>query len=74
METCSKEYKQLSEEIKKLKVLLHRHGIAYKGNSAGNTSVEYISHQLATAVASVLNRSKDDKHLHGDTGVWNYTV
>ncbi|XP_039416201.1 N-acetylglucosamine-1-phosphotransferase subunit gamma isoform X1 [Corvus cornix cornix] len=74
VETCSKEYKQLSEEIKKLKVLLRRHGIAYKGNSAGNTSVEYVSHHLATAVASVLNRSKDDKHLHGDTGIWNYTV
>ncbi|XP_030085582.2 N-acetylglucosamine-1-phosphotransferase subunit gamma isoform X1 [Serinus canaria] len=74
VEKCSKEYKQLSEEIQKLRVLLGQHGIAYKGNSAGNTSVEYVSHQLATAVASVLNGSKDDEHLHGDTGIWNYTL
>uniref|UniRef100_A0A674HJY7 N-acetylglucosamine-1-phosphotransferase subunit gamma n=2 Tax=Taeniopygia guttata TaxID=59729 RepID=A0A674HJY7_TAEGU len=40
----------------------------------GNTSVEYVSHQLATAVASVLNGSKDDEHLHGNTGIWNYTL
>uniref|UniRef100_A0A8D2PLT6 N-acetylglucosamine-1-phosphotransferase subunit gamma n=1 Tax=Zosterops lateralis melanops TaxID=1220523 RepID=A0A8D2PLT6_ZOSLA len=74
VEKCSQEYKQLSEEIKKLKALLHQHGIAYKGNSAGNTGVEYVSHQPATAVASVVNGSKDDEHLHGDTGIWNYTV
>ncbi|XP_059717878.1 N-acetylglucosamine-1-phosphotransferase subunit gamma isoform X2 [Haemorhous mexicanus] len=74
VEKCSKEYKQLSEEIQKLRVLLGQHGIAYKGNFAGNTSVEYVSHQLATAVASVLNGSKDDEHLHGDTGIWNYTL
>ncbi|KAM4892097.1 N-acetylglucosamine-1-phosphotransferase subunit gamma isoform 2-T2 [Sylvia borin] len=74
VEKCSKEYQRLSEEIKKLRVLLDQHGIAYKGNSAGNTSVEYVSHQPATAVASVLNGSKDDEHLHGDTGIWNYTV
>ncbi|XP_074409387.1 N-acetylglucosamine-1-phosphotransferase subunit gamma isoform X2 [Zonotrichia albicollis] len=74
VEKCSKEYKQLSEEIKKLRVLLGQHGIAYKGNLAGNSSVEYVRHQLATAVASVLNGSKDDEHLHGDTGMWNYTL
>ncbi|XP_015497951.1 N-acetylglucosamine-1-phosphotransferase subunit gamma isoform X1 [Parus major] len=75
VEKCSKEYKQLSEEIKKLRVLLGQHGIAYKGNSAGNTGVEYVSHQLASAsMASVLNGSKDDKHLHGNTRIWNYTV
>ncbi|XP_051643097.1 N-acetylglucosamine-1-phosphotransferase subunit gamma isoform X2 [Manacus candei] len=72
VEKCSKEYKQLSEEIKKLKVLLDQHGIAYKANSAENTSVEYVSHKLATAVTTVLNGSKDE-HLHGDTGIWNYT-
>lgn len=42
--------------------------------TAGNTGVEYVSHQPATAVASVVNGSKDDEHLHGDTGIWNYTV
>uniref|UniRef100_A0A8C0VQ11 N-acetylglucosamine-1-phosphate transferase subunit gamma n=1 Tax=Cyanistes caeruleus TaxID=156563 RepID=A0A8C0VQ11_CYACU len=75
VEKCSKEYKQLSEEIKKLRVLLGQHGIAYQGNSAGNTGIEYVSHQLASAsMASVLNGSKDDKHLHGNTRIWNYTV
>ncbi|KAM4892098.1 N-acetylglucosamine-1-phosphotransferase subunit gamma isoform 3-T3 [Sylvia borin] len=34
VEKCSKEYQRLSEEIKKLRVLLDQHGIAYKGNSA----------------------------------------
>ncbi|NXO24164.1 GNPTG phosphotransferase, partial [Cisticola juncidis] len=33
VEKCSKEYKQLSEEIQKLRVLLGQHGIAYKENS-----------------------------------------
>ncbi|XP_075021797.1 N-acetylglucosamine-1-phosphotransferase subunit gamma isoform X1 [Calonectris borealis] len=74
VEKCSKEYKQLSKEIKKLKDLLSQHGIAYKGNSAENTSVEHLSHKLATAVTTVLNGSKDDEHLHGDTGIWNDTV
>ncbi|XP_074960606.1 N-acetylglucosamine-1-phosphotransferase subunit gamma isoform X3 [Phalacrocorax aristotelis] len=63
------EYKQLSKEIKKLQDLLSRHGIAYKGNSAENTSVEYVSHKLATAATTVLNGSKNNEHLHGDTGV-----
>ncbi|KAM6077752.1 N-acetylglucosamine-1-phosphotransferase subunit gamma isoform 1-T1 [Theristicus caerulescens] len=74
VEKCSKEYKQLSKEIKKLKDLLSQHGIAYKGSSAENTSVEYVSHKLATAVTTVLNGAKDDEHLHGDTGIWNDTV
>uniref|UniRef100_A0A8B9MVN6 N-acetylglucosamine-1-phosphotransferase subunit gamma n=1 Tax=Accipiter nisus TaxID=211598 RepID=A0A8B9MVN6_9AVES len=74
VEKCSKEYKQLSKEIKKLKDLLSQHGIAYKGNSAENTSVEQVSHKLATAVTTVFNGSKDDEHLRGDTGIWNDTV
>ncbi|XP_029857153.1 N-acetylglucosamine-1-phosphotransferase subunit gamma isoform X2 [Aquila chrysaetos chrysaetos] len=74
VEKCSKEYKQLSKEIKKLKDLLSQHGIAYKGNSAENTSAEHVSHKLATAVTTVFNGSKDDEHLHGDTGIWNDTV
>ncbi|XP_010163568.1 N-acetylglucosamine-1-phosphotransferase subunit gamma, partial [Antrostomus carolinensis] len=74
VEKCSKEYKQLSKEIKKLKDLLSQHGIAYKGNSAENTSVEHKSHKLATAVTTVLNGSKDGEHLHGDMGMWNYTA
>ncbi|XP_030339949.1 N-acetylglucosamine-1-phosphotransferase subunit gamma isoform X3 [Strigops habroptila] len=74
VEKCSKEYKQLSKEIKTLKDLLSQHGIAYKGNFAENTSVEHVSHKLATAVTTPLNGSKDDEHLHGDTGIWNDTV
>ncbi|XP_062491059.1 N-acetylglucosamine-1-phosphotransferase subunit gamma isoform X2 [Pezoporus occidentalis] len=68
------EYKQLSKEIKTLKDLLSQHGIAYKGNFAENTSVEHVSHKLPTAMTTLLNGSKDDEHLHGDTGVWNDTV
>ncbi|KFV38842.1 N-acetylglucosamine-1-phosphotransferase subunit gamma, partial [Tyto alba] len=52
VEKCSKEYKQLSEEIKKLKDLLSQYGIAYKGNSAENTSVERVGHKLASAVTT----------------------
>ncbi|XP_057275642.1 N-acetylglucosamine-1-phosphotransferase subunit gamma isoform X6 [Pezoporus wallicus] len=74
VEKCSKEYKQLSKEIKTLKDLLSQHGIAYKGNFAENTSVEHVSHKLPTAMTTLLNGSKDDAHLHGDTGVWNDTV
>ncbi|KAK4813653.1 hypothetical protein QYF61_014952 [Mycteria americana] len=74
MEKCSEEYKQLSKEIKKLKDLLSQHGIAYKGNSAENTSAEHVSHKLATAATTVLNGPKEDEHLHGDTGIWNDTV
>ncbi|KAM6196861.1 N-acetylglucosamine-1-phosphotransferase subunit gamma isoform 2-T2 [Sarcoramphus papa] len=74
VEKCSKEYKQLSKEIKKLKDLLSQHGITYKGNFAENTSVEHGSHKLATAVTTVFNGSKDDEHLRGDTGIWNATV
>ncbi|XP_057275604.1 N-acetylglucosamine-1-phosphotransferase subunit gamma isoform X2 [Pezoporus wallicus] len=73
VEKCSKEYKQLSKEIKTLKDLLSQHGIAYKGNFAENTSVEHVSHKLPTAMTTLLNGSKDDAHLHGDTGVWNDT-
>ncbi|KFP49296.1 N-acetylglucosamine-1-phosphotransferase subunit gamma, partial [Cathartes aura] len=52
VEKCSKEYKQLSKEIKKLKDLLSQHGIAYKGNFAENSSVARGSHKLATAVTT----------------------
>ncbi|NXF98018.1 GNPTG phosphotransferase, partial [Eubucco bourcierii] len=51
-EKCNKEYKQLSKELKKLQDLLSQHGIAYKGDSAENTSVEHVSHKLATAVVT----------------------
>ncbi|XP_074775429.1 N-acetylglucosamine-1-phosphotransferase subunit gamma isoform X2 [Athene noctua] len=74
VEKCSKEYKQLSKEIKKLKDLLSQYGIAYKGDSAENTSVEHVSHKPVTAATTTLNGSKDDEHLHGDTGVWNDTA
>nr|XP_021147470.1 N-acetylglucosamine-1-phosphotransferase subunit gamma isoform X2 [Columba livia] len=73
VEKCSKEYKELSEEIKKLKELLSQHGIAYKGSSE-NTSVEHVSPKLAAAVTAVPNGSKTDEHLHGDTGIWNDTL
>uniref|UniRef100_A0A8C6J5U9 Uncharacterized protein n=2 Tax=Melopsittacus undulatus TaxID=13146 RepID=A0A8C6J5U9_MELUD len=74
VEKCSKEYKQLSKEIKTLKDLLSQHGIAYKGNFAENTSVEHVSHKQATAMTTLLTGLKNDEHLHGDTGVWNDTV
>ncbi|XP_068764590.1 N-acetylglucosamine-1-phosphotransferase subunit gamma [Struthio camelus] len=74
VENCNKEYKQLSKELKKIKDLLTQHGIAYKTNSAENTSVERLSHKLATADTNVFNGLKDDEHLRGDTGIWNDTV
>ncbi|NWX73061.1 GNPTG phosphotransferase, partial [Alca torda] len=52
VEKCNKEYKQLSKEIKKLQDLLSQHGIAYKGISAENTSVEHRSQKPATAVTT----------------------
>lgn len=42
--------------------------------TAENTSTGHGSHKLATAATSVLNGSKDDEHLHGDTGIWSDTA
>ncbi|XP_053936931.1 N-acetylglucosamine-1-phosphotransferase subunit gamma [Cuculus canorus] len=67
VEKCSKKYKQLSEEIKKLKDLLSQHGIAYKGDSAGNSSVERVGGKAAaTAVPS---RPEEAEHPRGDAGL-----
>ncbi|XP_068555839.1 N-acetylglucosamine-1-phosphotransferase subunit gamma [Anas acuta] len=74
VEKCNKEYEQLSKEIKNLKDLLSQHNIAYKANSAENTSIQHVNHEGAAAETTVLNRSKNDEHLHGDTGIQHDTV
>ncbi|XP_059572630.1 N-acetylglucosamine-1-phosphotransferase subunit gamma [Alligator mississippiensis] len=74
VEKCNKEYEQLSKEIKKLKHLLTQHGIVYDRNSAENTSAEHSVSKLLTAKPTILNGSKDNEHLRGDTGIWNDTL
>ncbi|XP_075756107.1 N-acetylglucosamine-1-phosphotransferase subunit gamma isoform X1 [Pelodiscus sinensis] len=74
VEKCNKEYKKLYKEIKRLKDLLTQRGIVYESNSAENTSTEHLIHKLVTAKTSVLNSSKTNEHLHGETaGIWNDT-
>ncbi|KAJ6653897.1 hypothetical protein lerEdw1_007655 [Lerista edwardsae] len=71
VEKCNQEYQQLSQDLQKLTALLTQHGIAYEAVLAGNRDDKHSTTALGTEKPTLGTGSKADRHLHGDTGVWN---
>uniref|UniRef100_A0A8D0KFI5 N-acetylglucosamine-1-phosphate transferase subunit gamma n=1 Tax=Salvator merianae TaxID=96440 RepID=A0A8D0KFI5_SALMN len=74
VEKCNKEYKQLSQDLKKLTDLLTQHGISYEAFLNGNTVGAQVTQAAVTEKPALDISSKADWHLRGDTGIWNDSV